>query len=85
MSASRVLDQIQRGIVRGRVISIPAVAEAADVLGRKPSGYAAKHGIVVREVQPIPLSRVTVFAFGYSGVAWWCDGDAIPIFCVRCP
>src|SRR3954452_11610556 len=37
--AGRVLDQVQRGIVRGRVISIPAIAEADDVLGRKPGEY----------------------------------------------
>lgn len=37
--AGRVLDQIERGIVRGRVISIPAIAEANDVLGRRPGEY----------------------------------------------
>ena len=37
--AGRVLDQIQRGIVRGRAISIPATADADDVLGRKPGEY----------------------------------------------
>src|ERR1700704_2608525 len=31
--AGRVLDQIERGIVRGKVISIPAIAEAGDALG----------------------------------------------------
>jgi len=37
--AGRVLDQITRGTVRGRVISIPAIAEANDVLGRTPGDY----------------------------------------------
>lgn len=37
--AGRVLDQIERGIVRGRVISIPAIAELKDPLGRKPGDY----------------------------------------------
>jgi predicted phage terminase large subunit-like protein len=37
--AGRILQQIESGAVRGRVISIPAVAEAGDVLGRKPGEY----------------------------------------------
>lgn len=37
--AGRVLDQIKRGIVRGKVISIPAIAEAGDLLGRKAGQY----------------------------------------------
>jgi hypothetical protein len=37
--AGRVLDQIKRGIVRGRTISIPAVAEEGDPLGRMPGAY----------------------------------------------
>ena len=37
--AGRVLEQIKQGVVRGRVISIPAIAEADDVLGRKPGEY----------------------------------------------
>lgn len=37
--AGRVLDQIQRGVIRGRVIVIPAIAEANDVLGRQPGEY----------------------------------------------
>jgi predicted phage terminase large subunit-like protein len=37
--AGRVLDQIKRGIVKGRVISIPAVAEENDPLGRTPGAY----------------------------------------------
>jgi predicted phage terminase large subunit-like protein len=34
--AGRVLEQIERKEIRGRVISIPAIAEASDPLGRKP-------------------------------------------------
>ena len=37
--AGRILEQIERGVVRGRVISIPAIAEADDALGRKPGEY----------------------------------------------
>lgn len=37
--AGRVLEQIQQGRVKGRVISIPAIAEEDDVLGRKPGEY----------------------------------------------
>jgi predicted phage terminase large subunit-like protein len=37
--AGRVLEQIDRGIVRGRVISIRAIAEDDDVLGREPGEY----------------------------------------------
>src|SRR5262245_8285978 len=34
--AGRVLEQIERGEISGRVISIPAIAEADDLLGREP-------------------------------------------------
>jgi predicted phage terminase large subunit-like protein len=34
--AGRVLEQINRGILNARVLSIPAIAEADDLLGRKP-------------------------------------------------
>jgi hypothetical protein len=37
--AGRVLDQLAEGVVRGRVISIPAIAEENDALGRKPGEY----------------------------------------------
>jgi predicted phage terminase large subunit-like protein len=37
--AGRILEQINKGIVRGRVISLPAIAEANDALGRKPGEY----------------------------------------------
>jgi len=38
--AGRVLEQMERGTVRGRVISIPAIAEALDdPIGRKPGDY----------------------------------------------
>lgn len=37
--AGRILDQINRGIVRGRVISIPAKAIENDPLGREPGEY----------------------------------------------
>ena len=37
--AGRVLEQIDKGIVRGRVISLPAIAHENDLLGRKPGEY----------------------------------------------
>ena len=37
--AGRVLGQIERKEIKGRVISIPAVAEENDVLGRQPGEY----------------------------------------------
>jgi len=37
--AGRVLDQIERKEIKGRLISIPAIAEENDPLGRKPGEY----------------------------------------------
>lgn len=37
--AGRVIEQIQKGIVRGKIITIPAVAEANDPLNREPGEY----------------------------------------------
>ncbi|MCP5022734.1 MAG: hypothetical protein GY930_13290 [bacterium] len=37
--AGRVLEQIERGEIKGRVISFPAIAEESDPLGRKPGDY----------------------------------------------
>jgi predicted phage terminase large subunit-like protein len=37
--AGRVLEQIERGEIKGQVISIPAIAEANDPLGRAPGEY----------------------------------------------
>lgn len=37
--AGRVIEQINKGIIRGRIITIPAVAEGVDPLGRKPGEY----------------------------------------------
>ena len=37
--AGRVLEQIERKEIRGRVISIAAIAEADDALGREPGEY----------------------------------------------
>src|SRR5262245_7065201 len=37
--AGRVVAQIKQGVVRGRIISIPAIAESDDVLGRQPGEY----------------------------------------------
>src|SRR5262245_4926815 len=37
--AGRVLEQIERKVIKGRVISISAIADAEDPLGRKPGEY----------------------------------------------
>jgi predicted phage terminase large subunit-like protein len=37
--AGRVLEQIKKGIIKAKVIKIPAIAGAEDVLGRKPGEY----------------------------------------------
>ena len=37
--AGRVLQQIERKEIKGRVISIPAIAEEGDLLGRKPGEF----------------------------------------------
>jgi predicted phage terminase large subunit-like protein len=37
--AGRVLEQIERKLIKGRVISVPAIAEENDPLGRKPGEY----------------------------------------------
>src|SRR5215813_3142615 len=37
--AGRVLGQIERKLIKGRVVSIPAIAEDNDPLGRKPGEY----------------------------------------------
>ncbi|MND01839.1 hypothetical protein D3C83_209900 [compost metagenome] len=37
--AGRVLEQIERKEIKGRVISIPAIAEEEDLLGRQPGEY----------------------------------------------
>lgn len=37
--AGRVLEQIARGIVKAKVLSIPAIAKEGDALGRKPGEY----------------------------------------------
>jgi hypothetical protein len=37
--AGRVLEQIDRKLIKGRVISIPAIAEENDPLGRRPGEY----------------------------------------------
>lgn len=37
--AGRVLEQIDKGILKARVVSIPAIAKDGDVLGRKPGEF----------------------------------------------
>lgn len=55
--AGRVIEQIEKGIVRGKIITIPAIAEANDPVGRnageylwdEPAGY--NYGAYLRERQ----------------------------------
>jgi len=61
--AGRILQQIDKGIIRGRVISIPAIAEAGDPLGRKvgeylwdePKGYNYGEFLRARQRETSPM------------------------------
>jgi predicted phage terminase large subunit-like protein len=61
--AGRVLNQINKGIVKGRVISIPAIAEANDALGRRlgqylwddPGGYDYASFLKARQRETSPM------------------------------
>src|SRR2546423_27395 len=67
--AGRVLQQIAQGIVRGRVISIPARAEANDVLGRsageylwdEPAGYNYGDFLRARERETSPMMWAALY------------------------
>lgn len=67
--AGRVLDQIKRGIIRGRVISIPAVAEASDLLGRQvgqylwdePQGYNYGEFLRARQRETSPMMWAALY------------------------
>jgi predicted phage terminase large subunit-like protein len=61
--AGRVLDQIEKGVVSGRVISIPAIADAGDSLGRaageylwdEPEGYNYADFLRARQREASPM------------------------------
>jgi predicted phage terminase large subunit-like protein len=61
--AGRVLEQIRRGEVKGRVVSIPAIAEPEDKLGRKvgeylwddPTGYNYGQFLRARQRETSPM------------------------------
>jgi predicted phage terminase large subunit-like protein len=61
--AGKVLEQIQRGVIRGRVISIPAIAEENDPLGRAigeylwddPTGYDYGEFLRARRRESSPM------------------------------
>ena len=67
--AGRVLDQINKNIVRGRFISIPAIAEADDPLGRvsgqylwdEPSGYNYGAFLRARERETSPMMWAALY------------------------
>lgn len=67
--AGRVLDQILRGIVKGRVISIPARAEEDDLLCRKlgeylwddPGGYNYGAFLRARELETSPMMWAALY------------------------
>ena len=67
--AGRVLDQIRQGIVRGRVISIPAIAKEGDVLGRKvgeylwdePGGYDYGQFLRARQREASPMMWAALY------------------------
>lgn len=67
--AGRVLDQIKRGIVRGRVISIPAIAEPDDILGRavgeylwdEPAGYNYGDFLRARQRETSPMMWAALY------------------------
>jgi predicted phage terminase large subunit-like protein len=91
--AGRVLDQIERGIVRGRVISIPAIAETHDALGRKPGeylwddpeGYDYGSFLRARQRESSPMMWAALYQQrpapeegDYFKAAWLRDCDAAP-------
>lgn len=61
--AGRVLEQINKGTIRGRVISMPAIAEEGDLLGREvgeylwddPSGYNYASFLRARQRESTPM------------------------------
>jgi len=61
--AGRVLEQIEKGIIKGRVISIPAIAELGDQLGREvgeylwddPDGYNYASFLRARQRETTPM------------------------------
>jgi hypothetical protein len=91
--AGRVLDQIERGIVRGRVISIPAIAETHDALDRKPGeylwddpeGYDYGSFLRARQRESSPMMWAALYQQrpapeegDYFKAAWLRDCDAAP-------
>src|SRR5262245_47864702 len=67
--AGRVLEQIERNEIKGRVISMPAIAEADDVLGRKageylwdePKGYNYGAFLRLRQRESSPMMWAALF------------------------
>jgi hypothetical protein len=67
-----VLEQIERKEIKGRVISIPAIAEENDPLGRNPGEYlweepgGYNYGAAPRPARPPGMARTP----GGRGVRW---------------
>jgi len=67
--AGRILEQIKIGVVRGRVISIPAIAEPGDALGRAvgeylwddPTGYNYAQFLRVRQRETSPMMWAALY------------------------
>src|SRR5262245_26638890 len=67
--AGRVLEQTERGETRGRVISIPAIAEADDPLGRQsgellwddPDGYNYAAFLRARQRETSPMMWAALY------------------------
>ena len=67
--AGRIIEQINRGVVRGKVIDFPAIAEPNDVLGRKvgeylwdePGGYNYGSFLRQRQAESTPMTWAAMF------------------------
>ena len=91
--AGRVLEQIERKEIRGRVISIPAIAEAGDQLGRvpgeflwdDPSGYNYGAFLRARQRETSPMMWSALYQQrpapeegDYFKAAWLKPCDVLP-------
>jgi predicted phage terminase large subunit-like protein len=91
--AGRVLDQIERKEIKGRVISIPAIAEEGDRLGRKPgeflwddpSGYNYGAFLRARQRETSPMMWAALYQQrpapeegDYFQASWMKTCDALP-------
>jgi len=67
--AGRVIQQIERGLIRGKVLNFPAIAEPGDILGREvgeylwddPEGYDYGSYLRQRQAESTPMSWAAMF------------------------